>query len=81
MKTPIQLHREAAAERYARAEPSDPFLWDRIRTHMANGVAGFGADGVDAFYSAIEGSEERSFQRDGEIVTYQAVTYSNRQRP
>lgn len=83
MKTETQSERHwaAAAERYAAAEPSDPFLRDRIAAHIKNGIAGYLGNGVDANYSATEGQEARTYEYNGETVTYQAVVYSNRRRP
>lgn len=82
----ITKGRWAAAERYAAAEPSDPFLRNRMAAHMRNGVASFRAIepdvGGDAFYSATEGQETRTYDGfNGQPVEYQAVVYTQRRRP
>lgn len=68
---------------YIAAEKSDPFLAARVRTHMANGVAGTfkrenGAP-VDAYYSAKTKVEERQLPDTDE--TYFVTVYTGRSRP
>ena len=43
------------AKRYAAADRSDPFAFNRAMTHINNGVAGLLPNGEDGFYNALEG--------------------------
>lgn len=80
--------RHEAAKRYAAADKSDPFALARAITHMKNGIAGFRQErgehhamGQDAFYTADETYETRTYEQDGRTVEYQVLTYRNRVRP
>lgn len=42
------------ARKYAKADRSDPFAFNRAMTHIANGICGFNQNGQDAFYDAEE---------------------------
>ncbi len=85
-----------AAERYIAAEKSDPFVRNRVYSHMAKfnapggylkhnyapqGVCGFRDKGEDAFYSADEVTEERSYIFNGIKHIYHATIYRNVKRP
>ena len=78
-----------AAERYIASEKSDPFCRNRVYSHMSRwlsrnnhqGVASFHENGQDAFYSAVEVTEERSYIFNGIKHIYHATTYRNIQRP
>ena len=78
-----------AAERYIASEKSDPFVRDRVYSHMARfnshsntpSVCGFIPNGQDAFYSAEEAQEERSYTVNGVKHIYHATVYRNVQRP
>lgn len=71
-----------AAERYAAADPSDPFARARAMTHLKNGIASYGPKGENNFYGADQGTETRYLKRaDGTLEEYQAVVFTNRQRP
>lgn len=73
------------AERYARADRSDPFALARAMTHIRNGIVGLRSDGYEACYSADEHMETRTLP-DGMKFSngdtdYQVRTYRNITRP
>lgn len=75
----VNSQMKQSAKLYALADPSDPFAYARAMTHLGNGVAEYAnAQGQEAYYSAVEGSEARVLP-DG--TGYQAVIYRNRFRP
>ena len=67
-----------AAKRYAAADRTDPFAFDRAMAHMVSGVCGFTENGQDAFYSADEFIEERVTLTG---ITYPVTVYRNVVRP
>lgn len=50
----------AAAKRYAAADRSDPFAYNRAMTQIDNGIACSLRDGADAIYDAVESHETRA---------------------
>lgn len=73
------LHqRIEAAKRYAAADRTDPWAFDRAMTHMANGICGFNENGQDAFYSADEFVEDRVTVTG---ISYPVTVYRNIVRP
>ena len=78
MTNTIHPLRLEGLERYAKADKSDPFTLRRALCHMRNGVAGFTVKGEDAFYDAVEDTEER-ITADGK--PFVSVVYRNRVRP
>lgn len=71
-----------AAQRYAAADRTDPFTFNRAMTHIANGVAGFrhepNGTRVEAFYNAKEVKVKRKLASGEE---YEVVGYDNMVRP
>ena len=78
MTNTIHPLRLEGAERYARADKSDPFALRRALCHTRNGVAGFTVKGEEAFYNAVVGTEERVTADGSPFV---AVVYRNMVRP
>lgn len=83
-----------AAQRYAAADKSDPFTFNRAMTHLANGVAGIrqddgefnGSTGQIAIYNANITVEEASSSGSplgvlGDARTYNSVGFRNMVRP
>lgn len=72
-----------AAERYAAADNSDPFVIARAMAHMRNGVASYSnKDGEQAFYNADETTELRVLALpNGKTLEWQVTSYRNRFRP
>jgi hypothetical protein len=75
-----------AAERYAKADPSDPFAKARARTHIKNGIATYARqDGGIGYYDAEEAKETRYLPLpNGEAdmtKPYEATVYRNIMRP
>jgi len=61
------LEMRQAAKRYAAAEPSDPFAYQRALAHLRSGVASYAAsEGKPAYYDAEE-------YRDGGKLCYRNV--------
>jgi len=77
----VRVDHYRAARRYAEADRSDPFAYNRAVTHLQNGVASYGPKGENNFYDATEGTETRTVMVNGREEEYQAVVYINRQRP
>jgi hypothetical protein len=73
----------AAAERYAKADNSDPFAYARAMAHLRNGVAEYSnKDGQATFYSAELHYEPRAIKMpNGQVLEWQAEVYRNRFRP
>ena len=68
------------AKKYARANASDPFAFNRCMTHINQGIVGFNEQGEEAIYSAEEALEERpSPMNDG--TTYTVTVFRNVKRP
>lgn len=67
-----------AARRYAEADRTDPWAFDRAMAHMTNGICGFTENGADAFYSADAFVEERVTALG---QTYPVTVYRNVVRP
>ena len=71
-----------AAKRYARANASDPFAFNRCMTHIDNGIVGIIRDGdkegEEAIYTADEFLEERQAHTGG---SYTVTAYRNVKRP
>ena len=68
-----------AAQRYAKANPSNPFALSRAQTHIANGIAClFDDDGRKCYYDADEVIETRTLPDGSE---YQVTAYRNIIRP
>jgi hypothetical protein len=72
---PIRL---AGCQRYAEANRSDPFAYNRAMSHLRNGICGFNNNGEEAFYDATRDVEERTAP-DG--TKYQVPVYRNVIRP
>ena len=72
----------AAAERYARADKSDPFTYNRILSHIENGVASVN-NGKDkhGYYDAEEYAEHREYQHEGRTVKYTVPAFKDMVRP
>ncbi len=78
-----------AAERSIASEKSDPFVRNRVYSHMSRwlsrdnhqGIVSFRDNGQDAFYSAEESTEERFYTLNGVKVFYNVTVYHNIQRP
>lgn len=77
---PLQGYKfDEAAKRYAEADKSDPFTYQRAKAHMRSGVASFAnQNGLSAYYDAEESTETRLLP-DG--TPYQAKVFFNRSRP
>jgi hypothetical protein len=78
------------AKLYAASDRSDPFVYARALTHIANGVASVSRpgnqeyaipQGVPACYSADSHLEERKVAVGERTVVAQVVVYRNVQRP
>ena len=68
-----------AAKRYAEANKSDPFAFNRAMTHHKNGISQYALkDGRSSFYDAEEDHEIRKLP-DG--TEYRATVYKNIIRP
>lgn len=75
----------AGAERYIRADRTDPFTRDRVMSHIHAGLCNptMGKDGnkMPNHYDAKEGRESRSFTRsDGTVVDYEVPSFSDIKR-
>lgn len=75
-----------AAKRYAKADSSDPFAFNRAMTHIKNGIATpANREGAIAYYDAEEQTENRAlFDTNGNEVpnsTYKATIFKNAVRP
>lgn len=76
--------RMEAAENYIRADKSDPFVRNRVMSHMNSRVVGFNTKGEDAFYSAETYQEERFLPASPahpEGQSYMVTVYRSRIRP
>lgn len=74
-----------AARRYAAADRSDPFAFNRAMTHINNGIASPLGNGSDATYDAVEATETRTLPAglsfaDGSNE-WQVPAYRNVTRP
>lgn len=67
-----------AARRYAAADKSDPFAFNRAMTHLKNGLASFDSKGSPCGYDATEINVTRVTTTG---VEYSAVDYGSRHRP
>lgn len=75
-----------AAERYAKAENSDPFAKARAMAHIKNGIATYARqDGGIGYYDAEEATETRYLPNPDGIADltkpYEATVYRNVMRP
>jgi hypothetical protein len=68
------------AKRYARANASDPFAFNRCMAHINQGIVGFNEQGEEAIYSAEEALEERPSPM-GDGTTYTVTVFRNIKRP
>lgn len=65
-----------AAKRYAQADRSDPFAYNRAMSSIVNGIST-----PEAHYDATIGVERRSYTKaDGTKVEYTVPSYSNIKR-
>lgn len=71
-----------AAQRYAKADASDPFAFARAITHLRNGIASrLTSSGKAAYYDATEDTEPRSIETPTGKVEWRAVVWRNVSRP
>lgn len=74
-----------AAERYIKSERSDPFVRNRVYSHIRNGIgrpiALPNGDRKPGGYDAQETTEARSYERDGETVHYEVPAWHSVKRP
>lgn len=74
-----------AVKRYAEADRSDPFAFNRAMTHMKNGVCSFLKNGGEAFYDAEEYYEERFIEKivngERQHEAYNVKCFKNIKRP
>jgi hypothetical protein len=79
---PVRMARlTAAAQRYAAADPSDPFALARAMCHIRTGIVGYverGKDIMEALYDAVPGTEYRKL---ADSTEYPATVYTSRVRP
>lgn len=68
------------AKRYALADKSDPFAFDRAMSHLDSGVAGIGLAGADAFYDAEPIQETREIVTPVGVSQYAVTVYHNMRR-
>lgn len=75
----------AAAERYIASERSDPFVRDRVYSHIRNGITKAilmsNGDRKPGSYDAQETTEARSYEKDGETVHYEVPAWHSAKRP
>lgn len=72
------------AERYIASEKSDPFVRDRVMSHIRDGHCNptfdKGGNKVYHHYDAVEGRETRSYEKDGTVVEYEVPVYGSVKR-
>lgn len=80
--TPYEQKQVEGAIRYAKADRSDPFAFNRAMSHIQNGICRTPPDkGGDYGYSAKLIKERRSYDTGAEKIEFFVDAYIDIQRP